>query len=165
MDHRVVVRRMRRGDVEVIAGVMNALGWCAETVSETDAARKLLEKGYLLAISRYGAALLGWQAENLVTCADDFFVYPPQQAANLGVPLLAGMEAAAQALVCEVAIVFVPEKGRQILEPLLQECGYENRDVAELDRIWVEVLTSFTAENRTHVWLKRLREDRVTMPF
>lgn len=144
---------------------MNDSGWLSESVTEADAADMLLEKGFLLAISRAGAALVGWQAENLVNCADNFFVYPPDATVELGSPLLKKLEASARELECEVSVVLIPEEGRSALEPLLSNFGYENKGPTELDKIWIEVLTPFLAEGQDDVWLKRLREDRVTMPF
>ena len=165
MDRKVVVRRARRRDIEAIAGIMNSSGWLTGSVTETEAANMLLEKGYLLAISRSGAALVGWQTENLVNCADDFFVYPPDAAIELGTPLLEKLETSAKELECEISVVLIPEKAHSALEPLLSDCGYKSKALTELHKSWIEVLTPFLAKDQDHVWLKRLREDRVTMPF
>ena len=165
MGREIVVRRARQRDIETIVGIMNSSGWLAQPMTEADAAGTLLEKGYLLAVSRTGAALVGWQTENLVTCADDFFVYPPHATERLGTPLLERLEASARELECEVAVILIPEKGRSALESMLSNYGYENNRVTELDRIWIEVLTPLLAEGQDHVWLKRLKKDRVTMPF
>lgn len=165
MDRKVVVRRARRRDIAAIAGIINSSGWLTGSVTQADVADMLLEKGYLLAISRTGAALVGWQTENLVNCADDFFVYLPDAAIELGTPLLEKLEASARELECEVSVVLIPEEGRSALEPLLSNCGYKNKGLTELDKTWMEVLTPFLAKDQDHVWVKRLKEDRVTMPF
>ena len=165
MGPKIVVRRARQRDIETIVGIMNGSGWLSESITEADAADTLLEKGYLLAISRTGAALVGWRAENLVNCADDFFVYPPHAAEQLGTPLLEQLEASARELECEVSVILIPEEGRGALESMLSNYGYENKGVTALDEIWIEVLTPFLAEGQDHVWLKRLKKDRVTMPF
>lgn len=165
MDQKVVVRRARRKDIEAIAGIMNSSGWLAEPITPEDAASMLLEKGYLLAISRAGAALVGWQTENLVNCADDFFVFPGKAADSLAGPLLEKLESSAKELECEVSVVLIPDKGHKVLEPVLKKNGYECKELGELDKIWAEVLNPFLADGQTQVWLKRLREDRVTMPI
>ena len=165
MNQRIVVRRARQRDVEAIAGIMNSSGWLTKTVTKDDAARMLREKGYLLAISRTGAALVGWQTENLVNCADDFFVYPNRAAESLAHPLLVQLESSATELECEVSVVLIPARGRSILEPILENDGYESKDLSDMDPIWAEVLGPFLKTGQTCVWLKKLREDRVTMPI
>ena len=164
MSGEIKVRRARRGDIRTIAGIMNSSGWLAPPITEQGAAMRLLQKGYFLSISRTGAGLAGWQVENLVSCIDDFYIYPPRDAARLGKPLLEAVEAAAQELECEVSAVLVPEQGRTPVDAVLAESGYEKREIADLDGIWSGVLNQFAPQGQTHVWLKRLRSDRVTMP-
>lgn len=165
MGREIVVRRARQRDIETIVGIMNSSGRLTQPITEAEVADTLLQKGYLLAISRTGAALVGWQTENLVNCADDFFVYPPHAPRRLGAALLEQLEASARELECEVSVILIPEEGHSALESMLSNYGYENKGVTELDRIWIEVLTPLLAEGQDHVWLKRLKKDRVTMPF
>ena len=165
MNQKVILRRARRRDIEAITGIINSSGWTEQPITEVEAAGMLLEKGVLLAVSRQGAALIGWQTENLVNCANDFFVYPAREAETLGPHLLEGVEAAAKELECEVSAILISPKGRSALEPVLQKCGYESKSLSDLDRIWAEVLTPFLPEEHTEIWLKRLRTDRVTMPI
>jgi hypothetical protein len=165
MNQKVVVRRARQRDVEAIAGIMNSSGWVTDTITTDDAANMLLQKGYLLAISRRGAALVGWQTENLVNCADDFFIYPSKGAEFLADPLLEQLESSARELECEVSVVLIPDRGREVLEPILDKNDYENMDLSESDKIWAEVLAPFLRAEQSRVWLKKLREDRVTLPI
>lgn len=165
IDGAVVVRRAKRKDIEAIVGLVNSSGWRERPISKADAAQMLLQKGYLLAISRRGAALVGWQTENLVNCADDFYVYPRREAEALIPPLLNELERAARELECEISAVLAPEKGREILRPLLDQSGYEQKRLAELDKIWAEVVASCMTVDQDTVWVKRLRQDRVIMPI
>jgi len=165
MNEKVVVRRAKRGDIEAIVGLVNSSGWRERPIGKADAAHMLLQKGYLLAISRRGAALVGWQTENLVNCADDFYVYPAREAGALVPPLLNELERAARELECEISAVLATEKGREVLEPLLDQSGYEQKTLAELDKIWAEVVASFMTADQNRVWVKRLRRDRVIMPI
>ncbi len=118
-----------------------------------------------MAVSRTGAAIVGWQTENLVNCVDDFYVYPARAAEELVAPLLEELEAAAKELECEISTVLVPAKGRAIVEPLLMQSGYEQKALSELDKIWTEVLMPFLTDGQDKVWVKRLRKDRVTLPI
>jgi hypothetical protein len=163
-DQRVIVRRARRKDVPTIVGIVNSTRWLSKPITEREAIAGLLQKGLWLAISRNGAALAGWQIENLVTCVDDFYVYPPHVAYRLGPPLLESVERAARELACEVAAVKVPEHIHEDIELMLRGCGYTYRPVQQLDRIWVEVLSQLMP-GMTNVWIKQLRADRVVMPI
>ncbi len=91
-EERVVVRRARRTDVPTIVGLVNSTRWLPQPITDEEALSRLLQKGLWLAISRTGAALAGWQIENLVTCVDDFYVYPQLAAGRLGPPLLESVE-------------------------------------------------------------------------
>jgi len=165
MNGKVVVRRAKRQDTKAIVGLVNSSGWREQPIRQTEAANMLLQKGCLLAISRRGAALVGWQTENLVNCADELYVFPVREAAALVSPLLNELEKAARELECEISAVLPPEKGRAVLEPLLAAAGYEQKTLFELDKIWAEVIASFMAQDRDKAWVKRLRQDRVTMPI
>jgi hypothetical protein len=134
-------------------------------ITESEALERLLRKGLWLAISRTGAALAGWQAENLVTCVDDFFVYPPQDARRLGPPLLESVERAAKELECEIAAVLVSKRAHPDVGIMLAECGYRLKPLNELDRIWREVLSPFLPPTESNVWVKQLRADRVVVPI
>ena len=162
---QIVVRRARRKDLQTVVGITNDSGWSLQPITEHDAALRLLEKGYHLAVSRTGAALVGWEAENLVNCVDELFVYPPASSAELGPPLLAAVEAAAQELECEISVVLVPARGRRFVEPMLQRCGYRLSDVADLDKNWLDVLSSRASQGQREFWVKQLRAERVIMPI
>jgi hypothetical protein len=143
---------------------MNDSGWLRQPISEEEAARRLLQKGYMLSIGATGAALAGWQTENLVTWVDDLYVYPPRQAGVLGPPLLGAVEISARDLACEASVVLPPDSGRALLGTLLADRSYEFRTLAELDMVWREVLAPFVAA-QDGLWVKRLRADRVTRPM
>ena len=163
-DQRLVVRRARRKDLPTIVGVMNSSRWLPKPITEEQALARLLQKGLWLVISRTGAALAGWQIENLVTCVDDFYVYPPQAAGRLGPPLLEAVERAAGELECEVAAVKVPDHIHEDIGAMLCGCGYSCRSLEDLDQIWREVLGQFMP-GAGAVWVKQLRTDRVVMPI
>jgi len=165
MTQRVVVRRARRRDLETIMGIMNSSRWLDKPITENEALIRLAQKGYWLAISRVGAALAGWQAENLVTCVDDLFVYPPNGADWLGPPLLAEVESAAKQLECEICAVLVPARGQAQLDPMLVSCGYRSCRLGQLDRIWQEVLAQSGPGPETSIWVKQIRAERVIMPI
>jgi hypothetical protein len=163
-DERVIVRRARRKDIPTIVGIINSTRWLPEPITAEEALIRLLRKGLWLALSRTGAALAGWQIENLVTCVDDFYVYPPLAAGRLGPPLLESVERSACELECEVAAVKVPEQVPADVETMLSACGYSRRSIEQLDANWREVLDPFMP-GQSGVWIKQLRSDRVVMPI
>jgi len=165
MSQKIVVRRARRKDLQTIVGIVNYSGWLSQPITDADAAVWYGEKGYHLAVSRTGAALAGWEAENLVNCVDEMFVYPPASSVELGPPLLAAVEAAAQELECEVSVVLVPERGKAFVEPMLQSCGYKLKNAAELDKNWLDILSLKVPQSQRQFWVKQLRAERVIMPI
>jgi hypothetical protein len=164
MGERVIVRRARRSDIPTLIGIVNSTRWLSQPITADEALTRFLQKGLWLAISRTGAALAGWQIENLVTCVDDFYVYPPHAAGRLGPPLLESVERAARELQCEAAAIKAPEQVARDIATMFSACGYSCRSVEQLDKIWREVLRQFMPE-QTSVWVKQLRADRVVMPI
>ncbi len=160
---RVLVRRAKRRDIPAITVIMNGL-LGAGTVTEADVKQKIFEKAYWVAVGEKAGGLAGWQAENLVACIDEFYVYPPGYWEEVGGPLLETIEAEAHKLVCEVSLIFVDRYHPQEAVDFFASQGYERQELEKLTKIWREVASEFLSGDK-FLMLKRLREELVTRPI
>ena len=160
----VTVRRARRRDIRTLAAIMKGTMRWRPPPSEDAVLEMLFDKGYWLAMSRKGGGLSGWQAENLVMCIDDFYVYPPTYYPQVGGPLLETIETESKALSCEVAIAFLDERIAQEAIQFFESHGYRRQEGEELYPVWREVAQEFLTENR-FMMVKRLREKRIMRPL
>ncbi len=160
----VVVRRAKRQDTKVIAGLINQVKKGAELLTEADILERFLQKGYWLAFSKRAAGVAGWQAENLVTCIDDFYLYPSKYREDVVGPLLEAVEAEAHQLQCEAALLLIEGEGSADEIEFYRLYGYEPGNLADLYWVWREVANEYmTAEK--FLMVKQLRKDRVTKPI
>jgi ribosomal protein S18 acetylase RimI-like enzyme len=159
----VIVRRSKRRDIPAITVIMNGL-LGKGTFTEDDVMQKIFEKAYWVAVGEKAGGLAGWQAENLVACIDEFYVYPPGYWEEIGGPLLKTIEAQAYELSCEVSIIFIDKYHPQEAIEFLAKRGYERHELENLIKIWREVASEFMTENRS-LMLKKLREKRIMQPL
>ena len=159
----VRVRRAKRRDIPAITVIMNGL-LGEGTITEDDAMQKIFEKAYWVAVGEKAGGLAGWQAENLVACTDEFYVYPPGYWEEIGGPLLETIEAEAYNLACEVSIVFVDKYHPQEAVEFFASHGYERQELEDLIKIWREVASEFMTEDR-FLMLRKLREKRIMHPL
>ncbi|MFB0537899.1 MAG: GNAT family N-acetyltransferase [Anaerolineae bacterium] len=159
----VMVRRAKRRDIPAITVIMNGL-LGEGTITEDDAMQKIFEKAYWVAVGEKAGGLAGWQAENLVACTDEFYVYPPGYWMEIGGPLLETIEAEAYNLACEVSIVFVDKYHPQEALEFFASHGYERQELEDLIKIWREVASEFMTEDR-FLMLRKLREKRIMHPL
>jgi len=160
----VNVRRARRKDIPAIAAIIQRVKPGGARVTTEEVQSRLFEKGYWVAISRKAGGVAGWQAENLVTCIEDFYVYPVSYYSQVGGPLLETIENEARQLSCEVAIVFVDEGMPAPVEEFFRTHGYERQTMDELHKIWREVASEIIGEGR-FMMVKKLLERRVMRPL
>jgi hypothetical protein len=160
----VTVRRARRRDIKTLAAIMKGTMRWKRPPSEDAVLEMLFDKGYWLAMSRKGGGLSGWQAENLVMCIDDFYVYPPKYYPQVGGPLLETIETESKALSCEVAIAFLDERIAPEAIQFFESHGYKRQEGEELYSVWREVAEEFLTENR-FMMVKRLRDKRILRPL
>jgi N-acetylglutamate synthase-like GNAT family acetyltransferase len=159
----VIVRRAKRRDIPAITIIMNGL-LGKRTFTKDDVMQKIFEKAYWVAVGEKAGGLAGWQAENLVACIDEFYVYPPGYWEEIGSPLLETIEAQAYELSCEVSIIFIDEYHPQEAIEFFASHGYERHELENLIKIWREVASEFMTEDRS-LMLKKLREKRIMQPL
>jgi len=161
----IEVRRARRGDVPAIAALVQKATRSKVQVDEAEVMDWLFGKGLLVAAE--GDSLVGvaaWQAENLLSATDVFYVRPARLLAKAGGGLLAAIEAEANVLMCEANVLLLPAGTSNAARTFLQQQGYEPRKFEELHRIWREVLSEL-ATGEQELMVKRLRERMVMAPI
>jgi ribosomal protein S18 acetylase RimI-like enzyme len=159
----VIVRRAKRRDIPAITVIMNGL-LGEGTFTEEDAMQKIFEKAYWVSVGEKAGGLAGWQAENLVACIDEFYVYPPGYWEEIGGPLLEAIEAQAYELSCEVSIIFIDKYHPQEAVEFFASQDYERHEPENLIKIWREVASEFMTEDRS-LMLRKLREKRIMQPL
>jgi hypothetical protein len=136
---KVTVKRVKSQDVPAITGLINASRKGQPPLSQEEVRERVLQKGCRLAVSRQGAAMVGWQTENLVTLVDDFFVYPVKLVTELASPLVEEVEKAAGELACEAVIFFLDQNAPEQVFSLLLDKEYLPREMESLHPYWQEV--------------------------
>lgn len=160
----VEIRRARRSDLAPIASLVQKATRSRIQVDEAEVQEWLFSKG--LWIAEQDETLVGvaaWQAENLVSVTDVFYVSPARLRDRAGGQLLETIEAEANVLMCEANVMVLPDWTSKAVRTFLQKQGYEPKTFEELHRIWREVLDEFVGEDQD-LMVKRLRERMVMVP-
>jgi hypothetical protein len=161
----VQVRRAGRDDIPSIVTLMQT------QVDQAQVTEWLFGKG--LMVAQCGGSLAGvatWQAENLLSVTDEFYLSPGEAGSAAGRALLDAIEHEAGILMCEANVVLLPTFTCRI-RTLLEEQGYEAKQFEELHRIWREVLGELVSDISPaqaapgrDLMVKRLREKMIMLP-
>jgi N-acetylglutamate synthase-like GNAT family acetyltransferase len=165
MGERIEIRRAGREDLAAIADLVHKATQSRVSVDEAEVMEWLFSKGLMVAVQ--GGSLVGvaaWQAENLVSVTDLFYVSPARLRDRAGGALLESIEAEANTLMCEANVVVLPSWTLKAVRAFFQQQGYELADFEELHRIWREVLDEFVT-NEMDLLVKRLRDRMVMVPI
>lgn len=163
----VEIKRGMPGNAEVIASfITESIG---KAVSRMDIMLAFGQKSYLLAHGPDGhvVGLMGWQVENLITRADEFYLAPGTPPVPVISALVNAIEEASKALQSEVGFIFLPpETGQEIIQPFLNN-GYETTTIKEIKiPAWREAVQEMIDSDSSYTILtKKLREDRVLQPL
>jgi N-acetylglutamate synthase-like GNAT family acetyltransferase len=159
------VRRAHRKDLAPIAGLVRKATRSRLQVDEADVMEWLFSKG--LWVAKRGEDVVGvaaWQAENLLSITDIFYVSPARLRPQAGMQLLETIEAEANVLMCEANVMVLPNWTSKAVRTFLGQQGYEPKSFDELHRIWREVLGDLVDEG-DDLMVKRLRERMVMAPI
>jgi N-acetylglutamate synthase-like GNAT family acetyltransferase len=165
MNHHIEIRRASRGDLGPIVALVANTTQSKVQVDETEVMEWLFTKG--LWVACHGGTLLGviaWQAENLVSVTDVFYVSPKSLYTGAATQLIETIETEAKTLMCEANVVILPDGISQLLRDFLHQQGYEPRPLTGLHRIWQEVLGEF-ADSESQLMVKTLRDRMVLHPL
>ena len=159
------VRRAKLQDLDRIVLLAREASPSGHQLNEAEVTEWLYSKGVWVALNN--DALVGvaaWQAENLLAVTDVLHVAPPEHWPGAGGQLLASIESAAQTLMCEANVVLLPARAPEAARALLQQRGYERKNLDELHRIWREVLSDF-AKGQMEIMVKQLRDRMIMAPL
>jgi N-acetylglutamate synthase-like GNAT family acetyltransferase len=156
------IRRAKRGDLPAVARLVQQATQSRTQLDEVEVLNWLLSKGVWVALQAMDlVGVAAWQAENLVSVTDVFYIFPDLHWARAGRQLIEIVEAEAKTLMCEINAVFLPAWTSDAAGVFFQQEGYEAQRPDELHRIWQEVLSDFGSDGSV-LMVKRLR-DRMRM--
>lgn len=163
----IEVRRGMPGNAERIAQFISQS--TGAEVSRMDVMMSFGQKSYLLAedASAVIQGLMGWQVENLITRADEFYIRPGAPRDPVITALVVAIEEASKALQSEVGFIFLADNaGQDIVQPFLAS-GYELTTVEQIKiPAWREAVQEILSENANYrILTKKLRKDRVLQPL
>lgn len=161
---KLEIRRARRSDLAEIANLVQRATQSRIETGESQVREWLFSKG--LWVAEQGGTLVGvvaWQAENLVSVTDLFYVSPARLRRTAGERLLEVIESEGKVLMCEANAMVLPAWTSVAVRRFLQKQGYEPTAIEELHRIWREVLGEFVTGDQD-LMIKRLRERMVMVP-
>lgn len=166
-DVNVEVKRGMPGNAEVIAKFITRVA--GKDVSRMDIMLAFGQKSYLLAEApgEQVIGLMGWQVENLITRADEFYIEPDAPRGPVISALINAIEDASKLLQSEVGFIFLPlGTGQDVIQPFLSN-GYETTTVEQIKiPAWREAVQEIISENSAYqILTKKLREDRVLQPL
>jgi N-acetylglutamate synthase-like GNAT family acetyltransferase len=165
MSHHLEIRRASRQDLGPIVALVADATQPKVQLDEAEVMEWLFTKG--LWVAHLGGTLVGviaWQAENLVSVTDVFYVSPKGPYTGAATRLIKTIEAEAKTLMCEANVVVLPDGLSELLRDFLCQQGYEPRPLTGLHRIWQEVLGEF-ADRESHLMVKTLRDRMVLHPL
>jgi N-acetylglutamate synthase-like GNAT family acetyltransferase len=165
MTDEITIRRARRGDVAGISALVRKATRAKLKPEGSDVMDWLFSKGLWLAVrDDEPVGVAAWQAENLLSVTDVFYVSPAKLRARAGGQLLETIEAEAATLMCEANVLVLPAWTSQAVRGYLQKQGYEPQEFGDLHRIWREVLGGFEVAEAV-LLVKRLRDRMVMVPI
>jgi hypothetical protein len=132
---------------------------------ETEMMENLFSKGYF--VVQVGEQLLGMaglRTENLIAGIDEFLVRSSDLWPTVGVALLKGVEAEANTLSCEVALLYARPEAGPVAMTFFEKNGYRRRSPEGLIKMWREAAEDYHTEGSL-LMVKQLLERRIMTPI
>lgn len=162
---QVTVRRGMPGNADMIARFISRVS--GRQIDRMDIMMAFGQKSYLLAQDQQDnvVAVMGWQVENLITRADEFYLEQSVPRAPVVNALVTAIEDASKELQSEVGFIFLsPETPTDVIQAFLNN-GYESTTVEEIRvSTWREAVHEIVKPNQ-RILTKKLRPDRVMKPI
>jgi dephospho-CoA kinase len=159
------VQRANRDDLAAMAALMAQATNGVVAPDETEMMESLFSKGYF--VVHFGEQLLGMvglRTENLIAGIDDFLVRSSDLWPTVGATLLEGVEAEANTLSCEVALLYARPEAGLVAMTFFERNGYQQRSSEELIKMWREAAEDYQAEGSL-LMVKQLLERRIMTPL
>jgi N-acetylglutamate synthase-like GNAT family acetyltransferase len=160
-----VVRRARPGDIGEIVTFLNRVRSDGPRVDRAGVLQSFADKGFMIALLEGQlVGVVAWHVENLVACIEELYINPAGLREKVGPQVLAAIEEAANQLMAEAALIFVPPGTPKAAVSLYGRLGYHATDPTTLGKAWREAALNLVQPEMT-VLLKQLREQRVMRPI
>lgn len=159
------VRRAKRGDLAAMAALMAQATNGAIAPDETQMMENLFSKGYFVVqVDEQLLGMVGLRTENLIAGIDDFLVRSSDLWPSVGEVLLKGVEAEANTLSCEVALLFARPEAGPVAMTFFEKHGYKRRSSKDLIKMWREAAEDYQSEGSV-LLVKQLLERRIMTPI
>lgn len=164
-DLSLQIRRGMPGNADLIAQFISRVS--GKKIDRMDIMLAFGQKSYLLATDPNGrvVAIVGWQVENLITRADEFYIEPSVPRDLVIDALVKAIEEASRELQSEVGFILLPVATPQETIQAFLRSGYETTTLDDI-RVpaWREAVHEAVSEN-PRILTKRLRADRIMRPI
>ncbi len=168
---------VRSGDIEAKRGAPSNAQAIADFISKhsgkqisrMDVMMSFGQKSYLLAEAGEGnvVSVLGWQIENLITRADEFYIEAGVSTPDVVKALVDLLEVASEDLQSEVGFVFLPTTTPSETVKAFIQYEYQMTGIRDIKvPAWREAVQETLSEHENmQILMKKLREDRVLKPI
>lgn len=140
-----------------------------QPVSRMDVMMSFGQKSYLLAEAGEGnvVSVLGWQIENLITRADEFYIEAGVPTSDVIKALVDLLEVASEDLQSEVGFIFLPHATPSETVKAFMQYDYQMTGIRDIKvPAWREAVQETLSEHENmQILMKKLREDRVLKPI
>jgi len=162
---RLQVRRAKREDLAAMAALMAQATNGVMAPDGTEMMENLFSKGYFVVqVGKQLLGMVGLRTENLIAGIDEFLVRSSDLWPTVGEALLKGVEAEANALSCEVALLFARPEAGPVAMTFLEKNGYQKRSSEALIKMWREAAEDYQTEGSL-LMVKQLLERRIMTPI
>jgi N-acetylglutamate synthase-like GNAT family acetyltransferase len=159
------VRRAKRGDLAAMAALVAQATNGAIAPDETQMMENLFSKGYFVVqVDEHLLGMVGLRTENLIAGIDDFLVRSSDLWPSVGGVLLKGVEAEANTLSCEVALLYARPEAGPVAMTFFAKNGYKRRSPEDLIKMWREAANDYRSEGSV-LLVKQLLERRIMTPI
>jgi len=161
----IQVRRAKRADLAAMATLMAQATNGVMAPDEPEMMENLFSKGYFVVqVGEQLLGMVGLRTENLIAGIDEFLVRSSDLWPTVGEALLKGVESEANALSCEVALLFARPEAGPVAMKFFEKKGYQKRSPKELIKMWREAAEDYQTEG-SMLMVKQLLERRIMTPI
>jgi dephospho-CoA kinase len=159
------LRRAKRGDLTAMSALMAQATNGNITPSEIEMMENLFSKGYFVAeVGDQMLGLVGLRTENLIAGIDDFWVRSSDLWPVVGKALLESVEAEANTLSCEVALLFARPEAGPVSMAFFKKMGYNKKSPQDLLKMWREAAQDYYTEGSV-LLVKQLLDRPIMKPI
>ena len=162
---QLTMRRAKRSDLPAMASLMRQATNGKIAPGESKMMENLFSKGYFVVhADNQLLGVVGLRTENLIAGIDDFLVRSSDLWPTAGKMLLEGVEAEANLLSCEVALLFARPEAGPISMAFFEKMGYRRKLPQDLMKMWREAAEDYHTEGSV-LMVKQLLERPIMKPI